>query len=82
MVTEIESENCWRREAMLRHLALDKSRTKIAKPSAGLGANGFALTPDAVFREGIVGAVELAMGGKSQSCVPHAVGADGSNPTN
>jgi hypothetical protein len=46
---------------------------KTAKPPA-LKTDGFAFLPtNADFREGIVGAVEQAMGGDiSQPCVPHA----------
>jgi hypothetical protein len=55
---------------------------KTAKPSAASRANGFAFFPtNADFREGIVGAVELAMGGETPALRPPCVGAAGSGPT-
>jgi hypothetical protein len=56
----------WRREAANRHWLQTK-----AAPKSVLGANGFALTPDAVFREGNR-AVELAVGGSPHLVSPHA----------
>jgi hypothetical protein len=50
-------------------------RGAAANSKAARVSGGFAFLPtNADFREGIVGAVELAMGGEPQPCVPHASG--------
>jgi hypothetical protein len=50
-------------------------RGAAANSKAARVSGGFAFLPtNADFREGIVGAVELAMGGELQPCVPHASG--------